>query len=179
MRLIASDPEDVSSLKRLLRLAAAVLAVIWATGDIAFSQEVPTEKRCEGDGNTRILVRVLELRSSSGLVTVELFDDNPKGFIKKLGRLERIRVNAANGEAKACFLIGSIRSADELPRPAPILRLLARLVPNWATGLPGGCTRVVLAVAGRFMRPNTRSVFRQFAAADGRFMRWAALAIAK
>jgi uncharacterized protein (DUF2141 family) len=104
MRLIAKDPGDVRSPKRLLRLATAILAAAWASGHFAFAQETVPEKRCEGEGSIRILVRVQELRSSSGLVTVELFNDNPKGFIKKLGRLERIRVNAANGEAKACFL---------------------------------------------------------------------------
>jgi pimeloyl-ACP methyl ester carboxylesterase len=82
-------------------------------------------------------------------------------------------------DAKACFLIGSIRSSDELPRRARVLKSLAHVIPNVATGLPGGFTRMLLAVGGRFMRPNTRSVFRQFSAADGHFMRWAALAVAK
>ena len=103
MRLIAHDPGGMNPLRRSLLLTATVLAMIWASGN-AYAQEVLPERRCEGEGSTKILVRVQELRSSDGLVTVELFNDNPEGFIKKLGRLERIRVNAVDGEAKACFL---------------------------------------------------------------------------
>ncbi len=80
-------------------------------------------------------------------------------------------------KAKACFLIGSIRSPRELPRRIRMLRPLARIIPSWSLGILGGPARVMLAAAGSRMPPVARSVLRQFVDADRRFMRWASLAI--
>ena len=80
-------------------------------------------------------------------------------------------------QAKACFLIGSIRSPDELPLRARMLRPVVWLLPTWSLPLLDGLARVALAVGGRFMRPATRSALQQFVDTDARFMRWASLAI--
>jgi len=80
-------------------------------------------------------------------------------------------------QAKACFLIGSIRSPDELPLRARMLKPAAWLVPAWSLRVVGRLAPVAVALAGRFMRPATQSALRQFADADARFHRWASLAI--
>jgi pimeloyl-ACP methyl ester carboxylesterase len=79
--------------------------------------------------------------------------------------------------AKACFLIGSIRSPDEFPRRLRALKPLISLIPRQCGGLPRALGRVVLALGGRLMRPTTRLLFQQVADSDGRFIRWAALAV--
>jgi pimeloyl-ACP methyl ester carboxylesterase len=80
-------------------------------------------------------------------------------------------------DAKACFLIGSIRSPQELPRRIRMLSPLTRIVPGRCYGLPGRLARLLLAVAGRRMPPTTSSLLRQLADTDGHFMRWASLAV--
>jgi pimeloyl-ACP methyl ester carboxylesterase len=82
-------------------------------------------------------------------------------------------------DAKACFLIGSIRSPQELPRRIRGLRPLAWIVPARCYGLPGKLARLFLAAAGRRMRPATCSLLGQLADTDGHFMRWASLAVLK
>lgn len=80
-------------------------------------------------------------------------------------------------DARACFLIGSIRGPNELPRRIRLLRPAARLIPNCCAGLPGRLARLALFAAGPLMRPATRSLLGQLADADGRFVRWASLAV--
>jgi uncharacterized protein (DUF2141 family) len=58
---------------------------------------------CEGEGVKGVFVVVQSLRSANGLVTVELYNDDPEGFIKKAGRLERRRVAVSDGDTKVCF----------------------------------------------------------------------------
>ncbi len=53
--------------------------------------------------STGIHVVAQEVRSSDGLLTVELYDDNPEAFIKKAGRLKRVRVEAIEGQTEMCF----------------------------------------------------------------------------
>lgn len=103
MTATMDSPETGEISSFLRRLAAVGLIAVLGTPTVTLAQGQNAEKPCEGEGETKILVRVSDLRSSDGLVTVELFDDNPKGFVKKLGRLERIRVGAADNQAKACF----------------------------------------------------------------------------
>ena len=50
-----------------------------------------------------IQVVAQQLRSSDGLLTVELYDDNPEGFIKKSGRIKRVRVGATEGQTEMCL----------------------------------------------------------------------------
>ncbi len=80
-------------------------------------------------------------------------------------------------DARACFLIGSVRSPHELPARIRALRPLASIMPAWGGGVPGRLARAALAFGGRLLRPDSRSVLRQLADADGAFMRWAALAL--
>jgi pimeloyl-ACP methyl ester carboxylesterase len=80
-------------------------------------------------------------------------------------------------DARACFLIGSIRSPDQLPLRLRLLKPLASVLPSWSLALPRGLARVMLATVGPLLRPATRSVLQQFADSDGRFVRWASLAI--
>lgn len=70
--------------------------------EVLESQE-SQELVCEGEGVEGVFVTVRSLRSHNGLVTVELYNDDPDGFIKKAGRLERRRVEAVGGEPKVCF----------------------------------------------------------------------------
>ena len=52
----------------------------------------------------KVLLTIQNIRSSDGLLTVELYDDNPDTFIKKAGRIHRLRVEALEGEAEVCLL---------------------------------------------------------------------------
>ena len=80
-------------------------------------------------------------------------------------------------KAKACFLIGSVRSPDELPLRTRIFKPAAWLVPAWSLALVDGLARLALAVGGRWMRASTRSALAQFTNANRRFVRWASLAL--
>lgn len=80
-------------------------------------------------------------------------------------------------QAKACFLIGSIRSPDELPLRARMLKPAAWLLPAWSLRAVARLAPIAVALAGRSMRPATRSALKQFADADARFVRWASLAV--
>ena len=97
-----------------MALLSGLLVVPLASGQdaVAVGQSVSAasaelspvaEKPCEGEGTREIDVQVRDLRSSDGLVTVELFNNDPDGFIKKSGRLERIRTVAAGNKAFVCF----------------------------------------------------------------------------
>ena len=88
--------------------AARWLAVFMVAGfALAGVGAVPTshaeELVCEGEGVKGVFVVVQSLRSANGLVTVELYNDDPEGFIKKAGRLERRRVAASDGYTEVCF----------------------------------------------------------------------------
>ena len=51
----------------------------------------------------QILVTIDNVRSSEGLVTAVLYDDQPEHFLKKGKRLDRTRVEALEGETKLCL----------------------------------------------------------------------------
>lgn len=52
----------------------------------------------------QVVVTVENLRNLDGLLTVELYGDNAKGFLKKDGRLDRYRLKAARSEAAICLV---------------------------------------------------------------------------
>jgi len=52
----------------------------------------------------QVVVKVENMRSLDGLLTVELYNDNPDGFIKKAGRLERFRVDATRSQSELCLV---------------------------------------------------------------------------
>jgi pimeloyl-ACP methyl ester carboxylesterase len=86
-------------------------------------------------------------------------------------------------DAKACFLISSIRSPKELPRHFRILKPLASAIPGpcgkLSAGLVPGVARMTLCAARRRSNAAIRSLLEQCAAADPWFMWWAAVAICR
>ena len=80
-------------------------------------------------------------------------------------------------DAKACFLIGSIRSAGQLPLRIRVLRPLAGLVPEACGGVPIALAKAIRPLAKRLFGPATNSMLLQLAETDGRFLRWASLAV--
>lgn len=80
-------------------------------------------------------------------------------------------------DAKACFLIGSIRSSGQLPPRIRVLRPLARLVPEACGGVPIRLAKALKPLAKRLLSPAANSMLHQLADTDGRFLRWASLAV--
>jgi pimeloyl-ACP methyl ester carboxylesterase len=80
-------------------------------------------------------------------------------------------------EARACFLIGSIRRPEELPPRVRLLRPLGRWTGGRGLGLVAGLCEAGRGLIGRWLHPATRSMLGQLADADRRFLRWAALAV--
>jgi len=79
-------------------------------------------------------------------------------------------------QARACFLIGSIRSPRELPRRVRILRPLGRVAGRAPELIPTIVKALRVAVSRR-LAPATRSMLDQLAETDRRFFRWAAVAV--
>lgn len=79
-------------------------------------------------------------------------------------------------QAKACLLISSIRSPDELPRRYRILRPAAAAVTQPLRAMPI-FARVVRAAARRLLGRQHRPVLEQLADSEGRFLQWAAWAV--
>jgi len=50
-----------------------------------------------------VQVTVEKVRSSKGLITAVLYPDDPESFLKKGARLDRIRVDAREGETTLCL----------------------------------------------------------------------------
>ena len=73
---------------------------------------------------------------------------------------------------RECFLLGSIRSPQEIPRRLRLFRSVSGLVmiPKWLSPC-------VLACGSRYLNPTVRGALHQVHDADGRFLRWAAQAI--
>lgn len=80
-------------------------------------------------------------------------------------------------DAKACFLIGSIRSCGELPLRLRVLRPLAGLIPKACCGVPVWLAKALLPLAKRLSRPATQSMLGQLSGTNGHFLRWAGLAV--
>lgn len=80
-------------------------------------------------------------------------------------------------QARACFLIGSARSPEELPEHIRSLSAVAaatRVIPwPWIMKLAGCGADVCGALSG----PVAQSILRQFAECDARFLRWAMRAV--
>jgi len=77
--------------------------------------------------------------------------------------------------ARVCFLIGSIRSPQELPRRVRMLRPLGPVAGRTPALIPPLVKALRLAIPRR-LAPATRSMLDQLAETDRRFFRWAALA---
>jgi uncharacterized protein (DUF2141 family) len=58
------------------------------------------------DPNTRqIRVTVTGIEHSEGILTVELYRDDQRGFLNKKGRLRRVREAASEGEQRVCMTL--------------------------------------------------------------------------
>lgn len=79
-------------------------------------------------------------------------------------------------QARACLLISSIRSPDELPLRYRMLRPLAGIATQPLRLLPWAA-RGVQATGRRWMSLQRQILFQQAADADGRFLAWAAWAV--
>jgi pimeloyl-ACP methyl ester carboxylesterase len=84
---------------------------------------------------------------------------------------------ARHVDARACFLIGSARSPDELPLRVRALRRLGgatKVVPfEWVCRAAGRSVDLLGFCSG----PRTRQLLRQLSDADGEFLRWATRAV--
>jgi len=82
-------------------LAATLLAgILTSYPDHSLAAESQT---CSAEGSALIEVKVENVRSSNGLITAVLYADNPEAFLKKGRRLDRIRVEAKQGETLLCL----------------------------------------------------------------------------
>jgi len=84
------------------RLLFAALSIALLTALSAPRAETP-ELVCEAAAPTAIQVTVENVRSSKGLITAVLYNDNPDTFLKRGARLDRIRVEARKGETLLCL----------------------------------------------------------------------------
>lgn len=86
----------------LAALAGAAFALALFGGLAAGRAETP-EDGCDATAAGKIQVTVEKVRNSKGLITAVLYDDNPKTFLKNGARLDRIRVDAREGETLLCL----------------------------------------------------------------------------
>lgn len=91
----------MSRLYRSSILPLAVLAGLLALAPLPAA--AAQGEGCIGDGPTTIRVTVEKVRNSKGLITAVLYDDNPETFLKSGARLDRIRVDASEGETELCL----------------------------------------------------------------------------
>ena len=73
------------------------------TEQVKAGQAGAEQASCALNGEYDIEIRVENLRSSEGLLTVELYNDDPEGFIKKSGRLHRDRIAIEGSGNIACL----------------------------------------------------------------------------
>lgn len=80
-------------------------------------------------------------------------------------------------DAKACLLIASVRSPRELPWRVRLFKPVAWLIPAPVASLPAFFARMILGIAGRRFSPSLQLLVQQAADTNGRFLKWATLAI--
>ena len=99
-----SGPRTPSTAPRpFLALAAAAFGLALLGNQASGRAETP-ENGCEAAAPTAVQVTVERVRNSKGLITAVLYDDNPATFLKKGARVDRIRVEAREGETVLCLL---------------------------------------------------------------------------
>ena len=94
-------------------VALATAGVLFALAALQASRADTRAGACEATpvsltntataGPTTVRVTVENVRSSNGLITAVLYPDNPKNFLKKGKRLDRVRVEAREGETVLCL----------------------------------------------------------------------------
>lgn len=90
----------------LRRLLAFCLLLPAASGLAALLPSAPAAQaapQCTADGSVGLLVRIHNVRSAEGKVTVILYGGNPAEFLAKGKRLDRVRVSAQRGVVTACL----------------------------------------------------------------------------
>lgn len=90
-----------------LAAAAAGLALLVLGGLAPAHAETSgaetSQTSCDESTPETIQVTVEKVRSSKGLITAVLYSDDPKTFLKRGARLDRIRVDAREGETTLCL----------------------------------------------------------------------------
>lgn len=76
-------------------------------------------------------------------------------------------------QARAVFLIGSVKSARELPPRIRLLARLSRILPFIPFEWVAPVSAFAHAASGWALPQSARSVLRQLSDAEGRFLRWA------
>jgi uncharacterized protein (DUF2141 family) len=87
------------------RLAVAGAAfVLTLLGGLAAGRAEAPQAACDAAGDpATIEVTVEKVRNSKGLITAVLYNDDPETFLKRGARLDRIRVDAREGETTLCL----------------------------------------------------------------------------
>lgn len=80
-------------------------------------------------------------------------------------------------KARACILISSVRSPDELPARLLRMRPLTSLLPLIPSPLNGRLARLALALGGERLGTSTRTFLQQLQSANAHFLRWASRAV--
>src|SRR3546814_6656186 len=88
---------------RFIAAPAALTVFLVLYGTLGIGQAQTPEDGCDASAPANIQVTVEKVRSSEGLITAVLYDDNPETFLKKGARLDRIRVDAREGETTLCL----------------------------------------------------------------------------
>ena len=86
-----------------LSLVAGTALVLSCLSAAPSLRAEPAAVVCEASTSAAIQVTVENVRSSKGLITAVLYDDNPETFLKRGARLDRIRVEAREGEPQLCL----------------------------------------------------------------------------
>src|SRR3546814_131675 len=88
---------------RFIAAPAALTVFLVLYGTLGIGQAQTPEDGCDASAPANIQVTVEKVRSSEGLITAVLYADNPETFLKKGARLDRIRVDAREGETTLCL----------------------------------------------------------------------------
>ncbi|MEQ8736441.1 MAG: DUF2141 domain-containing protein [Rhodospirillaceae bacterium] len=91
---------------------SAVMLLLPIRGPVAESEPetregtpTPIIAVCNGNETYSIALEVHNVRKSRGQITVDLHDDNPEGFLKRLGRIGRVRAPAEAEITNICIPI--------------------------------------------------------------------------
>ncbi|MFN3959256.1 MAG: DUF2141 domain-containing protein [Parvularculaceae bacterium] len=87
-----------------MRTGFMLAAALAATTGAALAQEEAAHQHlsCKGEPH-EILVRVVNVKKSAGLMTIELYANDPDGFLNKRGRLSRHRFAASAPATEVCI----------------------------------------------------------------------------